>query len=123
VVNPNTGDGVASSNKGLSVVGPEITNASVQPCKDDSSRACVVIDGANFHRGATVEFFKLGMENAPVGEERPATITKDRLTVLASARKLEGMGSFKVRVVNPGTSPVPSNLFRPRQIEVAGNDQ
>lgn len=123
VVNPNAGDGVASSNKGLSVVGPAITNASVQPCKDDSSRVCVVIDGANFHRGATVEFFKLGMENAPVGEERPVTIKKDRLTVLAWARKLEGMGSFKVRVVNPGTSPVPSNLFRPRQIEAAGNDQ
>jgi len=63
------------------------------------------------------------MENAPVGKERPATITKNRLKVLASARKLEGMGSFQVRVVNPGTSPVPSNLFRPRQIEVAGNDQ
>ncbi|HEY3135482.1 MAG TPA: IPT/TIG domain-containing protein [Blastocatellia bacterium] len=123
VVNPNAGDGVASSNKGLSVVGPEITNASVQPCKDDSSRVYVVIDGANFHRGATVEFFKFGMENAPVGKESPATITKNRLKVLASARKLEGMGSFQVRVVNPGTSPVPSNLFRPRQIEVAGNNQ
>lgn len=123
VVNPNSGDGVASSNKALSVVGPQITNASIQALKDDSSRVSVVIEGANFSRDATVEFFKLDMENAPVVQERPVTVTKDRVTVLASAKKLEGMGSFRVRVVNPGTAPVPSNLFRPRQPELASNDE
>src|SRR5262249_33446908 len=123
VVNPNAAQGVASSNKGLSIVGPEITNASIHPSKDDSSRVSVVIEGAHFHRGATVEVFKLGMGSAQVGKERPATIKKDRLTVLASARKLDGLGNFQVRVVNPGTAPVPSNLFRPRQIEVASNDE
>jgi hypothetical protein len=123
VVNPNAGDGVPSSSKALSLVRPEITNASIQPVKDDSSRATVVIEGANFRRGATVEFFKTDMEDAPVIQVKPATVTNNKLTVLASGKKLEGIGSFRVRVVNPGTTPVPSNLFRPRRPEVASNDE
>jgi hypothetical protein len=122
VVNPNDADGVPSADKGLSIVGPEITDAAIQTLKDDASQVRVVIQGANFRRGALVEFFKVGMEDAPVIQQKPATLTNDRLIVLVSAKKLERMGSFRVRVVNAGTVSVASAFFQPRQIEVASND-
>jgi hypothetical protein len=122
VVNPNDADGVASTDKGLSIVGPEIAEASIQPAKDDASRVHVIIQGANFRRGAMVEFFKVGMEDAPVIQQKPATLTRDRLIVVVSAKKLERMGSFRVRVVNVGTVPVASAFIQPRWSEVASND-
>lgn len=122
VVNPNDADGVASTNKGLSIVGPEIAEVSVQSVKGDASQVRVVIRGANFRRGATVEFFKLGMEDAPVLQQKPETLKGDRLIVAVSAKKLERMGSFQVRVVNAGTVSVASAFFRPRQSEVASSD-
>ena len=121
VVNPNDADGVASSNKGLNIVGPEITDAAIQTMQNDASQVLVVIQGANFRNGTTVEFFKLGMEDAPVIQRTPATLTSDRLIVAVSAKKLERMGGFRVRVVNPGN--VTSSKVRPRSdIIVAGND-
>ncbi|MEK6409940.1 MAG: hypothetical protein AABN34_23710 [Acidobacteriota bacterium] len=122
VVNPNDADGVASTNMGLSIVGPEIADVSIQPVKDDASQVRVVIRGANFRRGATVEFFKLGMEDAPVIQQKPETLKSGRLIVVVPAKKLERMGSFQVRVVNAGTVSVPSAFFRPRQSEVASSD-
>ncbi|MEK6288785.1 MAG: hypothetical protein AABO57_23965 [Acidobacteriota bacterium] len=122
VVNPNDADGVASTNMGLSIVGPEIADVSIQPVKDDASQVRVVIRGANFRRGATVEFFKLGMEDAPVIQQKPETLKGGRLIVVVPAKKLERMGSFQVRVVNAGTVSVPSAFFRPRQSEVASSD-
>ncbi|MEK6322425.1 MAG: IPT/TIG domain-containing protein [Acidobacteriota bacterium] len=122
VVNPNDADGVPSGNKGLSIVGPEIADASVQPMKGDATRARVVIRGANFRRSAIVEFFKVGMEDAPVIQKKPRTLKRDRLIVVVPAKKLERMGSFRVRVVNAGTVSVASAFVRPRQSEVASSD-
>jgi len=122
VVNPNNADGIASVDKGLSIVGPEITDASLNTVTDDPSQIRVAIQGANFRRGAIVEFFKVGMEDAPVIQQKPATITSDRLTVIVSAKKLERMGSFRVRVVNAGTVSVASAFFQPRRNDVASND-
>jgi hypothetical protein len=119
VVNPNQSDGVPSLDKALNVVGPEIADASIQTLKADSSQARVVIQGANFRRGAIVEFFKMGMEEAPVIQQKPAALTNDRMIVVVSAKKLERMGSFRVRVVNPGTVSVASDLFQPRPLDVA----
>jgi hypothetical protein len=122
VVNPNDADGVPSTDKGLNVVGPEVADASIQIVRDDSSQAQVVIRGANFRKGAMVEFFKIGMEDAPVIQQKPATFANDRLIVVVSAKKLERMGGFRVRVVNPGTVAVASAFVQPRQLEVASND-
>ena len=122
VVNPNNADGVPSLDKALDIVGPEIADASIQSLKDDASQMRVVIQGANFRRGATVEFFKIGMEDAPVIQREPASLTNDSLTVVVSAKKLERMGSFRVRVVNPGTVSVASVLFQPRPLTVASVD-
>ena len=121
VVNPNDADGVPSTDKGLSIVGPEIADASIQPAKDDASQVLVVIQGANFRKGAMVEFFKVGMEDAPVIQQKPATLTRDRLIIVVSAKKLERMGGSRVRVVNAGTVPVASAFFQPRQSDVASN--
>ena len=122
VVNPNNADGVPSLDKGLSILGPEIADAAIQTVKDDASQVRVVIKGANFRRGAMVEFFKVGMEDAPVIQQKPAALTNDRLIVVVSAKKLERMGSFRVRVVNAGALSVASALFQPRQSELASND-
>lgn len=123
VVNPNDSDGVPSANKGLSIVGPEITEASVEPVRENGSQVRVLIRGANFRSDARVEFFKVGMEDAPVIQTKPRTLKGDRLIVMVPARKLERMGSFRVRVVNPGTVSVASAFVRPRQSEVATSDK
>lgn len=122
VVNPNDADGVPSADKGLSIVGPEIADAAIQTVKNDASQVRVVIQGANFRRGAMVEFFKVGMEDAPVIQQKPAVLTNDRLIVVVSAKKLERMGSFRVRVVNAGTVSVASAFFQPRQNEVSNDE-
>jgi len=121
VVNPNEADGVPSSDKALSIVGPEIADAAIKTLKDDASQVRVVIQGANFRRGAMVEFFKVGMEDAPVIQQKPATLTNDRLIVVVSAKKIERMGSFGVRVVNGGgvASPLVRTRFDPTTV---GND-
>lgn len=119
VVNPNESDGVPSANKGLSIVGPEIIEASMEPVREDASQVRVLIRGANFRKDARVEFFKVGMEDAPVIQQNPQKVKGDSLILEVSAKKLERMGSFRVRVVNPGTVSVPSGFIRPRQTEVA----
>ena len=123
VVNPNEADGVPSLDKALSVVGPEIADASIETLNDDSTQVRVVIQGANFRRGAIVEFFKTGMEDAPVIQQTPTALTNGRLIVVVSAKKLERMGSFRVRVVNPGTVSVASVLFQPRPLTVAQSEE
>ena len=123
VVNPNDSDGVPSSNKGLSIVGPEISEASIEPVTEDGSQVRVLVRGANFRKDARVEFFKVGMEDAPVIQQKPRTVKRDFLILEVSAKKLERMGSFRVRVVNPGTVSVASAFVRPRQSEVATSDK
>jgi hypothetical protein len=122
VVNPNDSDGVPSANKGLSIVGPEIIEASVEPVIEDGTLARVLIRGANFRKDTKVEFFKVGMDDAPVIQKKPRTITGDSLIVEVPAKGLARMGSFRVRVVNPGTVSVASAFVRPRQSEVAAGD-
>ncbi|HSB08029.1 MAG TPA: hypothetical protein VLM38_00845 [Blastocatellia bacterium] len=122
VVNPNDADGVPSSDKGLAIVGPQISDASVESVEDDATQVRVVISGANFRKGAIVEFFKVGMENAPVIQRRPVALSENLMTVNISARKLDRIGNFRMRVVNAGTVPVVSSFFQPRQAEVATRD-
>jgi hypothetical protein len=122
VVNPNNADGVPSQDKALSILGPEIADAEIQAIKDDTSQFLVLIKGANFRRGAVVEFFKVGMDDAPVIQKIPTTLTIDKVTVLISARKLEKMGNFRVRLVNPGTVSVAPAFFNPRHSELASSD-
>ena len=120
VVNPNDADGVPSTDKGLAIVGPEIAEASVEAAQDDSTQLRVVIQGANFTRNSTVEFFKVGMEDAPVIQQKPQLVSGDKLIVSVQAKKLERMGKFRVRVINPGN--VASRLVQPRPMTVASND-
>src|SRR6185369_9392687 len=122
VVNPNEADGVPSLDKALTIVGPEVADASIQANKEDASKMLVVIQGANFRQDSTVEFFKIGMEEAPVLQQKPISVSDGRLVVVVSARKLERMGGFRVRVVNSGTAPVASTLIQPRQMEIAKGD-
>lgn len=121
VVNPNNADGVPSLNNALAVVAPEIADASIQTLTDDSSQVRVVISGANFRDGSMVEVFKVGMDDAPVLQLKPAALTDKRLIVLVSAKKLERLGSFRIRVVNPGTVSVASGFVATRQQDVASN--
>jgi outer membrane protein assembly factor BamB len=120
VVNPNDADGVPSADKGLAIVGPVITEASVEAAPDDAAQLRVIIQGANFIRNSTVEFFKVGMEDAPVIQQKPLMTSGDKLIVSVPAKKLERMGNFRVRVTNPGN--VASRLVQPRQLTVASTD-
>jgi outer membrane protein assembly factor BamB len=120
VVNPNNADGVPSADKGLSIVGPEIAEASIEASPDGSAQLRVVIQGANFTRNSSVEFFKVGMEDAPVIQQMPQVIGGDKLIVSLPAKKLERMGNFRVRVINPGN--VASRLVQPRSLALASTD-
>jgi hypothetical protein len=122
VVNPNDADGVPSTDKTIAVVGPRITDATIESIEHDESKVRVVIDGANFRRGATIEFFKVGMASAPIIQKKPATFSATRLTVSMDAGTLDRIGNFSVRVVNPGTVPVVSSFFEPRFGDLASRD-
>ena len=71
VVNPNGAEGVRSEDLAINVVGPLISNARVEPLQADESLVMLIIDGANFRKGATVEFFKPGIDNAPISQLIP----------------------------------------------------
>jgi hypothetical protein len=114
VVNPNGVEGVRSEDRAIKVVGPRIAAVRVEPLQGDDSRVMLVIDGANFRKGATVEFFKRGIDNAPVSQLVPDALKSQRISVVIRAKKIERLGSFGVRVVNQGTVPVASELFQPR---------
>jgi outer membrane protein assembly factor BamB len=114
VVNPNGDEGVRSEDRAIRVVGPRIADVRVEPMQDDDSRVMLVIDGANFRKGATVEFFKRGIDNAPVSQLVPDDLKSRRISVVIRAKRIERLGSFGVRVVNKGTVPVASELFQPR---------
>lgn len=114
VVNPNGVEGVRSEDRAIKVVGPRIADVRVEPMQGDDSRVTLVIDGANFRKGATVEFFKRGIDNAPVSQLVPDDLKSRRISVVIRAKKIERLGSFGVRVVNKGTVPVASELFQPR---------
>jgi hypothetical protein len=106
VVNRNNGDGVASAELSLEVVGPSITGASIKPVRDDDSHVRITIAGANFRPGALVEFLKDG---ATVLSRSPLKLRGELLTVFVRSKTITALGTFQVRVVNPGSVPVPSN--------------
>jgi outer membrane protein assembly factor BamB len=107
IVNRNNGDGVASAELSLDVVGPSITDASIKPVKGDDSQVRITIVGANFRRGAVVEFLKDGA--TVVLRQTPVKLRENLLTVVVRSKKLTALGTFQVRVVNPGSTPVPSS--------------
>jgi hypothetical protein len=122
VVNPNEAEGVRSEDRAINVVGPRIADARVESLQGNDSHVMLVIEGANFRRGAIVEFFKPGMDNAPVSQLAPVDLKSRRISVKVRVRKLERLGSFSVRVVNQGAAPVASEMFRPRVAELVRSE-
>jgi outer membrane protein assembly factor BamB len=116
VVNPNDSDGVPSAPKSLGIVGPTISEASVH-ARDDGMRRIVIV-GDNFRKGAVVEFLVDGMV---VRQQAPDKASTDRISLQISRKKLEGMGNYEIRVVNP--SNVASDPVSPRQEIAAAVDE
>ncbi|MEN3334280.1 MAG: hypothetical protein V7641_3645 [Blastocatellia bacterium] len=118
VVNPNSGDGVTSQKATLNVVGPAVANVQFESLEKDAKQVRLIIDGANFRRGALIEFVK---GDAVVRQATPETLRADRATVVISARMIDALGDYRLRIVNPGQ--VASTPFRPEPREaVAGGD-
>jgi hypothetical protein len=118
IVNPNGADGVASETQLLKIAAPEIASALVNPIEGDSANARLLIQGANFRRGAIVEFVKAG---DVVRQQAPVNIRGNRISMVIQARKLEALGSFEVRVINPGD--IQSNALGVRHEEVAASHE
>jgi outer membrane protein assembly factor BamB len=114
VVNPNRSSGVASEPSDLAVVGPEIREAVIAPVADDDSQVKIVIRGANFRSGAVVLFVK---GKAVVRQQDADKVREDQITITLKAKKLDALGDFQLRVVNPGN--VRSNAERPHPGELA----
>ncbi len=118
VVNPNDGDGVSSKKTALDVVGPNISNAQIETVQNDDRARLIVIEGANFRKGAMIEFVK---GDAVIRQQSPESMTGDRLTITVRARTIDAMGNFRVRVVNPGN--VASTAFQPQQGELVSSNE
>lgn len=111
VVNRNRADGVPSASHALDVVGPSVTDALIEASgKESYSR--ITISGANFRRGAIIDFVK---NDAIVLQQAPLKSTGKLMSAMVRTRTLEALGDFQVRVVNPGNLLVPSNRFQPRR--------
>jgi len=117
VVNPNAGDGVPSDEKALSVVGPTISAAGEQPVDDPEIRR-VVIDGENFRRGALIEFL---VDGAVMRQQPPSRFSPTRVSVLIKKKKLDALGEYQVRVINPGN--IASGSVRPTQNQHPADDE
>ncbi|HXG64342.1 MAG TPA: IPT/TIG domain-containing protein, partial [Blastocatellia bacterium] len=109
VVNPNNGSGVSSAPQEFKVAGPEVTEAVIKPLKEDETRVKIIISGQNFRNRTTVEFLKAG---DVVRQQEPESVTATRLTLTLRAKRVEALGSFEIRAVNPGE--VRSNAIAPR---------
>ena len=118
VVNPNDIDGVSSEVLALNVVGPEVKTATVNAIDGDATNVRLLLQGANFRRGAVVEFIKAG---EVINQQAPVNIRNNRISIVLSARKMEALGSFSIRVINPGD--IRSNPTTVQRSEIAsGND-
>ncbi|MFL6273893.1 MAG: YncE family protein [Blastocatellia bacterium] len=118
VVNPNSGDGVTSQKAALNVVGPVVAGVQFEALAENDRQVRLVIAGANFRRGALVEFVK---GDAVVRQATPESLRADRATVVIPSRVLEALGDYTLRVVNPGQ--VASTPYRPNGSEaVAGSN-
>jgi outer membrane protein assembly factor BamB len=119
IVNPNDADGVASATRLLKVSPPEIAAALVNPIAGDAANARLLIQGAHFRRGAVVEFVKAG---DVVRQQAPVNIRGNRISIVIQTKKLEALGNFAVRVINPGD--IHSNASGVRYEEIAtSNDE
>jgi len=112
VVNPNSGDGVSSQKASLDVVGPVVAGVQFESLANDPKQVRLIIEGANFRRGALVEFVK---GDAVVRQATPVSLRADRVTVIVPARVIDALGAYTLRVVNPGQ--VASTPFRPQSRE------
>lgn len=120
VVNRNGGDGVPSRDQALDVVGPNISDAVIASIKNDNAHVRITISGQNFRRGATIEFVKDG---ATVLQQTPVKLRDNLAKVIVKTKRIDALGTFQVRVVNPGSAaPVPSNPFQPTQSANANNN-
>jgi len=99
VVNPNSLDGVSSEVIALNVVGPEIKTVSVDAISGDAANVRLLVQGENFRRGAVIEFIK---EGEVISQQAPVNIRNNRISMVLSTRKIEALGNFSVRVINPG---------------------
>ena len=98
VVNPNSRKGVPSTDFELKVLGPEITEARLLPIDGRDQRERLVITGANFRRGAVVEFIKDG---EVVDRKVPVSLEGGRIAVIVRSRFINALGVYQVRVSNP----------------------
>jgi hypothetical protein len=112
VVNPNSGDGVSSQKATLDVVGPVVAGVQFEPLANDARQVRLIIDGANFRRGALVEFVK---GDAVVRQATPESLSAGRATIIVPARMIDALGAYTLRVVNPGQ--VASTPYRPQPRE------
>lgn len=100
VVNPNREDGVPSVSQTITVAPPAVGAATLNPIAGDDANVRLSISGANFRQGAVVEFLKAG---EVVSQQAPVNLRRNRISMVLALRKVEALGSFEVRVVNPGT--------------------
>lgn len=107
VVNPNNDEGIPSEKRRIDVAGPLIETASLEAVEGDESRRRLVIVGKHFRRGAEIEFLK---DDSVVRRQPPNKSRAERLVALIETRKVEALGIFSIRVVNPGE--VKSRVFR-----------
>jgi DNA-binding beta-propeller fold protein YncE len=112
VVNPNSGDGVSSEKATLDVVGPVVAGVQFEPLATDAKQVRLIIEGANFRRGALVEFVK---GDAVVRQVTPENLSANRATITLPARVIDALGAYTLRVVNPGQ--VASTPYRPQPRE------
>ncbi|HWP42410.1 MAG TPA: IPT/TIG domain-containing protein, partial [Blastocatellia bacterium] len=114
VVNRNEADGVPSEEKSLEVAGPRIAEAVIKPVEEDDKLVRLVVSGENFRKGAVVEFVKSG---TVVRRQAAGRVRADKISITFRAKKLDALGVFEVRVVNPGD--VLSNGIQPDLAPVA----
>jgi hypothetical protein len=110
VINPNNSGGVPSADHLLKVAGPEVSEALIKSGRGDDDRSRIVISGKNFRDGAVVEFIK---SDVVVRQQAPAKVLADRLIILLSAKKIDALGRFQLRITNPGD--VRSNVVQPQE--------
>jgi hypothetical protein len=90
--------GVPSEEKIIKVVGPEISQASIRPIANDELNKRLVIEGDNFHPDAIVEFIK---EGGNVIRRQPDKARTNRLSLAMTIKRLNSLGVFTIKVINP----------------------
>ena len=118
VVNPNDGDGVPSEAQVFKVAAPEILTATVNPLEGEVRNTRLLILGANFRKGAIVEFLKAG---EVVRQQVPTNFRGNRIAIVMHTKKIEALGSFEVRVINPGD--IQSNALVVEHQEIATSNE